>query len=131
MNAVVVTVAINLVNGKNQETDIFGLSDVNANATLYYETAKYGGRISANYRSDYLIDIIGKNHDTYTAGGKAPLTFQLHDCYADTKQMNSSDTSRSGWTSCAMRQTHLPAISASPHSENAAAVRMASMPSDI
>lgn len=59
---------------------------------------------------DYLIDIIGKNHDTYTAGGKAPLTFQLHDCYADTKQMNSSDTSRSGWTSCAMRQTHLPAI---------------------
>ena len=60
--------------------------------------------------SDYLIDIIGKNHDTYTAGGKAPLTFQLHDCYADTKQMNSSDTSRSGWTSCAMRQTHLPAI---------------------
>ena len=59
---------------------------------------------------DYQIDIIGKNHDTYTAGGKAPLTFQLHDCYADTKQMNSSDTSRSGWTSCAMRQTHLPAI---------------------
>nr|DAU77140.1 MAG TPA: hypothetical protein [Caudoviricetes sp.] len=59
---------------------------------------------------DYQIDIIGKNHDTYTAGGKAPLTFQLHDCYADTKQMNSSDTSKSGWTSCAMRQTHLPAI---------------------
>lgn len=48
---------------------------------------------------DYQIDIIGKNHDTYTAGGKAPLTFQLHDCYADTKQMNSSDTSKSGWTS--------------------------------
>ena len=61
--------------------------------------------------SDYLIDIIGKNHDDYADGsGKAPLTFQLHDCYADTKQMNSSDTSRSGWTSCAMRQTHLPAI---------------------
>lgn len=60
---------------------------------------------------DYSIDIIGKNHDAYSDGsGKAPLTFQLHDCYADTKQMNSSDTSRSGWTSCAMRQTHLPAI---------------------
>ena len=60
---------------------------------------------------DYSIDIIGKNHDNYSDGsGKAPLTFQLHDCYADTKQMNSSDTSRSGWTSCAMRQTHLPAI---------------------
>jgi hypothetical protein len=60
---------------------------------------------------DYLIDIIGKNHDDYADGsGKAPLTFQLHDCYADTKQMNSSDTNRGGWTSCAMRSTHLPAI---------------------
>lgn len=60
---------------------------------------------------DYQIDIIGKNHDDYSDGsGKAPLTFQLHDCYADTKQMNSSDTNRGGWTSCAMRSTHLPAI---------------------
>jgi iron complex outermembrane recepter protein len=55
----------NLVNGKNQKTDIFGLSDVNANATLYYETAKYGGRVSANYRSDYLIDSGGFNATTY------------------------------------------------------------------
>lgn len=60
---------------------------------------------------DYLIDIIGKNHDVYSDGsGKAPLTFQLHDCYADTKQMNSSNTNSGGWTSCAMRSTHLPAI---------------------
>lgn len=58
----------------------------------------------------YQIDIIGKNHDTYASGGKAPLSFQLHDCYADTKQMNSSNTNSGGWTSCAMRQTHLPAI---------------------
>ena len=60
---------------------------------------------------DYQIDIIGKNHDDYSDGsGKAPLTFQLHDCYADAKQMNSSNTNSGGWTSCAMRQTHLPAI---------------------
>lgn len=60
---------------------------------------------------DYQIDIIGKNHDTYSDGsGKAPLTFQMHDCYADTKQMNSSNTNSGGWTSCAMRSTHLPAI---------------------
>ena len=58
----------------------------------------------------YQIDIIGKNHDTYASGGKAPLTFQLHDCYADTKAMNSSNTNSGGWTSCAMRSTHLPAI---------------------
>ena len=60
--------------------------------------------------ASYQVDIIGKNHDTYTAGGKAPLTFQLHDCYGETKSMNSSNTNRGGWTSCAMRQTHLPAI---------------------
>lgn len=30
--------------------------------------------------ADYLVDIIGKSHDTYAAGGTAPLTFQLHDC---------------------------------------------------
>ena len=60
--------------------------------------------------TDYQIDIIGKNHDTYTAGGKAPLTFQMHDCYGETKNMNRSNTNSGGWTSCAMRNTHLPAI---------------------
>ena len=60
--------------------------------------------------ANYQVDIIGKNHDTYTAGGKAPLTFQLHDCYADTKAMNSSNTNSGGWKNSAMRTTHLPAI---------------------
>ena len=60
--------------------------------------------------TDYQIDIIGKNHDNYTAGGKAPLTFQMHDCYADTKNMKSSNINTGGWTSCVMRNTHLPAI---------------------
>lgn len=60
--------------------------------------------------TDYLIDIIGINHDTYTAGSIAPLTFQLHDCYADMKGMNRSNTNAGGWASCVMRNTHLPAI---------------------
>ena len=60
--------------------------------------------------TSYQIDIIGKNHDTYTAGGTAPLTFQMHDCYRTAYKMNSSDINRGGWTSCAMRSTHLPAI---------------------
>lgn len=59
---------------------------------------------------NYRVDIIGKNHDTYANGGKAPLTFQLHDCYGETKNMNSYNTNKGGWTSCAMRKTHLPAI---------------------
>lgn len=60
--------------------------------------------------ASYRVDIIGKNHDTYAAGGTAPLTFQLHDCYGENKNMNSSNTNSGGWTSCAMRNTHLPAI---------------------
>lgn len=61
--------------------------------------------------TDYLVDIIGINHDDYSNGfGKAPFTFQLHDCYVDSKGMNSSNTNAGGWASCAMRKTHLPAI---------------------
>lgn len=61
--------------------------------------------------TDYVIDIIGKGHDDYADGsGKAPLTFQMHDCYSEQHSMNSSSTNEGGWTSCAMRQTHLPAI---------------------
>lgn len=58
----------------------------------------------------YQVDIIGKSHDTYASGGKAPLTFQLHDCYAQIYKMNNSNTNDGGWMRCAMRQTHLPAI---------------------
>lgn len=61
--------------------------------------------------TNYRIDIIGKNHDDYADGsGKAPLTFQLHDCYGTTYAMNSSNTNSGGWTNCAMRSTYLPAI---------------------
>lgn len=73
--------------------------------------------------TDYVIDIIGKNHDTYSSGGTAPLTFQMHDCYADAKQMNSSNTNSGGWTDCAMRTTYLPAILALMPSEVQAGIK--------
>ena len=60
--------------------------------------------------TNYQIDIIGKNHDTYTAGGTAPLTFQMHDCYGTGYSMNGSDTNKGGWTNCNMRMRRLPAI---------------------
>lgn len=41
-----------VVNGLNGP--ITGLSNTNANATLYYETDLWGARMSANYRSGYL-----------------------------------------------------------------------------
>ena len=78
--------------------------------------------------TEYMIDIIGKNHDTYASGGKAPLTFQLHDCYADTKAMNSSNTNSGGWTSCAMRSTHLSAILALMPTEVQSGIREVNKP---
>ena len=58
----------------------------------------------------YQFDIVGKNHDTYTAGGIAPLTFGLHDCYGTKYPMNSSATSSTGWDGSKMRTETLPAI---------------------
>lgn len=61
--------------------------------------------------TDYLIDIIGENHDDYSDGsGKAPLTFQLHDCYKLAKAMHSTAANTMGWTQCSMRVEHLPII---------------------
>lgn len=60
--------------------------------------------------ANYQVDIIGKTHDTYAAGGTAPLTFHLHDCYGTAYAMNSSATNSGGWKNSQMRTTHLPAI---------------------
>ena len=61
--------------------------------------------------TDYLVDIIGKNHDTYADGsGKAPLTFQLHNCYVAMRVMFSGNTNKGGWRDSHMRNTHLPNI---------------------
>lgn len=54
----------------------------------------------------YAIDIIGKNHDDYADGsGKAPLTFQMHTCYATEYKMNNSDSNTGGWADCLLRTT--------------------------
>lgn len=54
----------------------------------------------------YAIDIIGKNHDDYADGsGKAPLTFQMHTCYATEYKMNNSGSNTGGWADCLLRTT--------------------------
>ena len=62
--------------------------------------------------TNYAFDIIGFNHDTLTdtaaygeetATGKAGITFQMHDLFATTYVMNSSNTNSGGWKSSAMR----------------------------
>ena len=61
--------------------------------------------------TEYGIDIIGKNHDTYSDGsGTAPLTFQMHECYTTTYPMNSSRTNVGGWKDSVMRTTTLPSL---------------------
>lgn len=65
----------------------------------------------------YPIDIIGQNHDTYTAGGTAPLTFQMHNCYNTIHWMSGDGRNTNGWTKCQMRHTYLPAILALMPSE--------------
>ncbi|MFN3230006.1 MAG: TonB-dependent receptor domain-containing protein, partial [Asticcacaulis sp.] len=47
------------------ESDTLGMSDLNHNFTLYYETKTWGARISENFRSDYLIDSGGFASTTY------------------------------------------------------------------
>jgi hypothetical protein len=78
--------------------------------------------------TSYMIDIIGKNHDTYTDGGTAPLTFQLHDCYATTRAMNGSNTNVGGWRGCNMRTNHIPDILALMPSEVQAGVKEVNKP---
>ena len=57
--------------------------------------------------TEYNVVIIGKDHDTYTNGGTAPLTFQLVEC-PDTKvTMNTENTNSTGWSASEMRTTTL------------------------
>lgn len=72
----------------------------------------------------YRIDIIGKNHDDLSDGtGKAPLTFQLHDCYATTYSMNPTNTNAGGWEQCQMRTQTMPALKALLPAEVQAGIR--------
>lgn len=59
---------------------------------------------------EYQIDIIGKDHDTYTSGGIAPITFQMHDCYADMYGVNDTNANMGGYGSSVMHNVHLPEI---------------------
>ena len=61
--------------------------------------------------TDYVIDIIGKNHDDYADGsGKAPLTFQFNALYASKVAMNDTAVNSKGWMSSNIRKNHLPTI---------------------
>lgn len=72
--------------------------------------------------TDYVIDIIGRNHDTYADGsGFAPLTLQLHDCY-NTNYSMGVGSNNGGYSSTIMYKTTLPAIKALMPTEVQAAI---------
>ena len=74
--------------------------------------------------TNYRIDIIGKNHDDLSDGtGKAPLTFQLHDCYTIAYPMNDTNTNVGGWRDCQMRTQTMPALKALLPAEVQAGIR--------
>ena len=58
---------------------------------------------------DYQIRILGKNHDTYTAGGTAPLTFQIAEVYG-AAPMNATQTNTTGWSGSKMRTVTMAEI---------------------
>lgn len=61
--------------------------------------------------TDYLVDIIDKDHDDYADGsGKAPLTFQLHDLHNDSCQMHYDRTNEVGWIYSNMGTLYVPFV---------------------
>ena len=58
----------------------------------------------------YTAVILGFNHDTKTAGGKAGITFQLQNCLATTYPMEATHINTNGWTGCVMRQTTMATL---------------------
>lgn len=73
---------------------------------------------------EYQITIIGKNHDTYSDGtGKAPITFQLRDCYATEAKMNSAGTNLGGWGDSELRTNYLPTVLSEMPPEVQSAIR--------
>lgn len=75
-------------------------------------------------KKDYLIDIIGIEHDTYAdSDQKAPFTFMLHQVYEYSHAMYDTLPTTVTWADSYMRSTHLPKILTKMPTEVQAAVR--------
>lgn len=55
----------------------------------------------------YIVEIADFDHDTLVAGGLAPYTFCMRECYAAAYPMNSTSTNAGGWASSKMRTTNI------------------------
>lgn len=90
------------------ETNVVYIDDYE----LHYKVS-IGDQVTLSLNgTNYTFDVIGFNHDTLTTStaygsttktGKAGITFQMHDQFATTYVMNSSNTNSGGWKNSAMR----------------------------
>lgn len=76
------------------------------------KTISFGSAVWGS--SSITVMIMGFDYDDLAAGGKAPITFGMVDCFATTQKMNSTNTNEGGWGSCELRSslisTILPAL---------------------
>ena len=88
----------------------------------------------------YTFDVIGFNHDTLTtanaygdntATGKAGITFQMHDSFATTYAMNSSNTNVGGWKSSVMRTSTMATMKSYLPTEWQTAIKMVNKVSGV
>ena len=120
---------ISYTNGLNGlEADVISLfsaaisnnSDItNETSVIYLDNGDIHRKVSIGDQvtlslngTNYDFDIIGFNHDTLTdtaaygeetATGKAGITFQMHNLFATTYLMNSTNTNSGGWKNSDMR----------------------------
>lgn len=88
------------------------------------ETWAVGDQKEMTIGQSYMIDIIGKDHDTYADGsGTAPLTLQMHDCYAISSKMRDTGSNAGGWENTYIRDTLMAEILNKFPDEVKAAVR--------
>lgn len=74
--------------------------------------------------TSYPIDIIGIQHDELADGsGKAPFTFQMHDCYGTNYRLNGAADNTAGYDGTEMHTTTLPSFKALLPSEVQAAIK--------
>ena len=89
------------------ETDLTGLSSNAYNATLYYEGKRFGARISAAYRDDYLTTVPGRNNNDVegTKGGTTidmSASWKINDQFELTLEgLNLTDAYQDQWVDAA------------------------------
>ena len=88
------------------------------------DTWAVGDQKTMSIGESYKINIIGKNHDTYSDGsGTAPLTLQMHEVYNLSTKMSNDASNAGGWKDSIVRTTTMNTLLNGMPDEVKAAVR--------